>query len=70
VVNQKKQRVGHPPRHITGNHLERDAEGCVSAPDAPGLGITIDTEAAHRYLVDVEIKVQGKLLFASSNQMI
>jgi L-alanine-DL-glutamate epimerase-like enolase superfamily enzyme len=57
-------------RHITGNHLERDAEGYISAPDAPGLGITIDTEAAHRYLVDVEIKVKGKLLFASSNQMI
>jgi L-alanine-DL-glutamate epimerase-like enolase superfamily enzyme len=57
-------------RDITSNHLERDDEGYVLAPDAPGLGIDIDTTAACRYLVDVEIKVKGNVLFASSDQMI
>ncbi|MCU1269183.1 MAG: mandelate racemase [Acidobacteriaceae bacterium] len=56
-------------RDLTFNHLERDDEGYVSAPDAPGLGIEIDTEAARCYLVDVEIKVKGRLLFASSDQI-
>lgn len=54
---------------LTANHLERDGDGMVSVPDAPGLGIRIDAAAAARYLVDVEIKVQGKTLFASSRDL-
>ncbi|MBO0910922.1 MAG: mandelate racemase/muconate lactonizing enzyme family protein [Acidobacteria bacterium] len=53
---------------LTANHLERDRDGYVKAPDAPGLGITIDSRNARRYLVDVEIQVKGKSLFASSDQ--
>ena len=53
---------------LTANHLERDDQGYVHAPDAPGLGIAIDVEAARRYLVDVEIKVRGTRLFSSSDQ--
>jgi L-alanine-DL-glutamate epimerase-like enolase superfamily enzyme len=53
-------------RELTANHLERD-EGYVHAPDTPGLGITIDTAAVRRYLVDVEIKVKGVRLFTSSD---
>ena len=48
---------------MTANHLERDASGQVSAPDAPGLGIEIDPAAIRKYLVDVEITVQGKTLY-------
>jgi L-alanine-DL-glutamate epimerase-like enolase superfamily enzyme len=55
-------------RDLTVNHLERDAMGLVSPPDAPGLGIEIDVAAARRYLVDVEIKVQGRTLFASTDR--
>ena len=55
-------------RELTKNHLERDRDGYVVVPDSPGLGIEINTEAARRYLVDVEIKVKGKVLFTSSNQ--
>ncbi len=51
--------------HITSNHVERD-EGYVTVPNAPGLGISIDTEAVRRYVVDVEIKAKGKVLFSSS----
>lgn len=53
-------------REITRNHLDRDKDGYVAAPDAPGLGIDIDTKAARQYLVDVELKVKGKVLFSSS----
>jgi L-alanine-DL-glutamate epimerase-like enolase superfamily enzyme len=56
-------------RELTRNHLERDKDGYVAVPDAPGLGIDIDTEAARQYLVDVEIRVKGKLLFSSSAQI-
>lgn len=55
-------------RDLTSNHLERDREGYVAVPESPGLGIEIDAEACRRYLVDVEIKVKGEVLFASSDQ--
>jgi L-alanine-DL-glutamate epimerase-like enolase superfamily enzyme len=51
---------------ITENHLARDANGNIKAPDAPGLGMTIDTEVLQKYLVPVEINVGGKLLYATS----
>ncbi len=50
---------------LTVNHLTRDAVGDVAAPDAPGLGIEVDVEAARRYLQDVEIKVNGRVLYAT-----
>jgi L-alanine-DL-glutamate epimerase-like enolase superfamily enzyme len=56
-------------RELTSNHLERDSQGYVAVPESPGLGIDINTEAARRYLVDVEIKVKGSFLFASSYRL-
>lgn len=50
---------------ITANHLHRDANGEVAAPDAPGLGIGVDEEAVGRYLRTVEIRVDGETLFES-----
>ncbi len=32
-------------------------------PERPGLGMTIDIEAARRYLVPVEIRVGGELVY-------
>lgn len=55
-------------REFTANHLERGADGSIAAPEAPGLGIAIDSESARKYLVDVEIKAKGKTLFVSSDQ--
>lgn len=37
-----------------------DKNGFIHVPDAPGLGIEVDTEACKKYLVDVEIKVNGR----------
>lgn len=50
---------------ITKNHLRRDKDGYVNAPDSPGLGIEIDPEAFQRYAVSVEIKVRNQVLFSS-----
>ncbi|RPH40514.1 MAG: mandelate racemase/muconate lactonizing enzyme family protein, partial [Burkholderiales bacterium] len=48
---------------LSANRLERDRDGTIAAPDAPGLGIAIDAQAVKRYLVDVEIRVKGELLY-------
>jgi L-alanine-DL-glutamate epimerase-like enolase superfamily enzyme len=40
-----------------------DANGQVQVPDAPGLGVAIDPEGIRRYLLDVEIKVGGEVLY-------
>jgi L-alanine-DL-glutamate epimerase-like enolase superfamily enzyme len=48
---------------FTTERLEPDAEGRIHVPDRPGLGIEPDTGVLRRYLVDVEIKVHGKVLF-------
>lgn len=52
-------------REFTANVLERDANGEIAAPDAPGLGIEIDLAAVRKYLVDVEIKVSSRTLYAT-----
>ncbi|MEZ4562858.1 MAG: enolase C-terminal domain-like protein [Thermomicrobiales bacterium] len=48
---------------MTQDHILPDANGQVNVPDAPGLGLTPDLEAARPYLLDVEIAVGGKVLY-------
>jgi L-alanine-DL-glutamate epimerase-like enolase superfamily enzyme len=50
-------------QEITHEQIARDADGFVRPPDAPGLGMTPNLEAAKRYLLDVEISVGGKTLY-------
>jgi L-alanine-DL-glutamate epimerase-like enolase superfamily enzyme len=50
---------------MTANHLLPDSAGKVHAPDAPGLGITIDAFAVRRYQLDVELRVAGRSLYQS-----
>lgn len=45
--------------------LARAADGTLSAPDAPGLGVEVDLAAARDYLLDVEIRVGGRTLYAT-----
>lgn len=47
----------------TKDHLVADAAGQIWLPDRPGLGIRVDVEAAHRYLVETEITVGGRILY-------
>jgi len=48
---------------ITAERLERDAEGLIHLPDAPGLGMTVTPENFRPYLRDVEIRVDGQVLY-------
>jgi len=50
---------------ITKNHLQRDANGSIQAPDAPGLGIIINLEALQKYLIPIEIKAGNKMLYTT-----
>ncbi len=52
---------------LTKEHLLPDANGQIHVPEAPGLGITPDLQAASKYLVDVEIKVNGNVLYRTPN---
>ena len=52
---------------FTTTRLEPDAEGRIHVPDRPGLGIEPDTKALQKYLVDVEIKVGGQVLFRTAS---
>lgn len=49
---------------LTRNHIVPDANGQIHVPDAPGLGIEVNPEALTRYKVDVEIRVNGRTVFA------
>lgn len=51
---------------ITANHFARDVNGQIAAPDAPGLGMTVDLAAVQPYLRSVELVVDGETIFASA----
>lgn len=55
---------------LTSNRLQRDKDGYVNAPDAPGLGIEINAVAIRQYSVEVEIKAKDTVLFDSNKQKI
>lgn len=48
---------------ITTNKILPDANGKISLPDAPGLGVDVRIEALKKYVVDTEIRVGGALLY-------
>lgn len=49
--------------NLIRDRIARDADGMVWAPDAPGLGVEPDLDTIRRFLVDVEIKVSGEVLY-------
>lgn len=50
-------------REITTSHIKPDDEGYIHIPEAAGLGVTVDTQAIRKYLVDVEIKVNQQSIY-------
>jgi L-alanine-DL-glutamate epimerase-like enolase superfamily enzyme len=50
---------------FTRTPLVPDGNGMVLVPDAPGLGVQPDTSALQKYLVEVEIRVDGREVFRS-----
>lgn len=49
--------------NLTTNHLQRDVNGMVRAPESPGLGVDIHLPSLAPYLVDTEIVVNGEVLY-------
>lgn len=50
-------------RDITKSKIQPDRNGYLHVPDKPGLGIDVDTRAIKNYLVNVEIKVNNKIIY-------
>jgi L-alanine-DL-glutamate epimerase-like enolase superfamily enzyme len=48
---------------LTREHLLPNAQGEIEVPAGTGLGITPDTVALQKYLVDTEIRVGNRLLY-------
>jgi L-alanine-DL-glutamate epimerase-like enolase superfamily enzyme len=50
---------------ITTTSFERDAAGCIRAPEAPGLGFEVDLDRVAPYLHEVEILLDGERLYGA-----
>lgn len=50
---------------MTKNHIVPDQNGLLHVPDVPGLGIDPDLNGIAPYLVDVEIRVRGELIYTT-----
>jgi L-alanine-DL-glutamate epimerase-like enolase superfamily enzyme len=48
---------------LTSKHLTPDGNGQIRLPDGPGLGIVPNEDAIRKYLVDAEIRVNGRVLY-------
>jgi L-alanine-DL-glutamate epimerase-like enolase superfamily enzyme len=48
---------------IAVERIERSADGMIRVPEKPGFGMTVDPSRFKPYLVDVEIKVAGQVLY-------
>jgi len=48
---------------LTTNQIERDKDGFIHVPDAPGLGMTVNVAGLKNYLVDAEIRIRGQVLY-------
>ncbi|PWU09827.1 MAG: mandelate racemase [Verrucomicrobia bacterium] len=56
-------------RDFTATKLQANADGQVRVPDQPGLGLEPDWPALKQYLVEVEIKVAGQVIFSSAHDL-
>ena len=52
---------------LTSDKLMCDDDKIVRIPEAPGLGIEPNLDAIRKYLVDVEIRVDGKAVYQTPN---
>jgi L-alanine-DL-glutamate epimerase-like enolase superfamily enzyme len=48
---------------LTTNHIERDRDGFIHVPDAPGLGMAVNVARLKDYLVDAEIRFRGQVIY-------
>lgn len=52
-------------QEISVEKIIPDINGYIEVPERVGLGITVDVDALKKYLVDVEIKVNGKVSYCT-----
>ncbi|MFI5153082.1 MAG: mandelate racemase/muconate lactonizing enzyme family protein, partial [Chitinophagales bacterium] len=50
---------------ISRTKIKPDQNGYLNLPDEPGLGISVDTAGLKKYLVELEIKIKGKLIYST-----
>lgn len=50
-------------RNLTTEHIEMSADGLIRLPDAPGLGLRPDCATIAQYVRQVEIEVDGQVLY-------
>jgi L-alanine-DL-glutamate epimerase-like enolase superfamily enzyme len=50
---------------LTLPRIEPDSHGCIRLPEGAGLGVEPDAKALQKYVVPVEIKVNGRMIFES-----
>ena len=48
---------------LTQEHLEPDSDGFINLPERPGLGMDLNLNKIKKYLVDVEIIIEGKVIY-------
>lgn len=51
---------------LAAGTCDRDANGLVSVPDAPGLGVRINLDCVRKYAAPVRIDVSGRTIFSST----
>ena len=52
--------AGSPLSNNVASHVERDADGFVSAPETPGLGVKVNLDVVKEYLAPVSMNVAGE----------
>lgn len=50
-------------QEISRDKIIPDGEGYIHVPERPGLGIKVDTASLKKFLVEVEIKINGKTIY-------
>lgn len=48
---------------ITKDKILPDENGQIVIPEKPGLGLTVDTDGLQEYVLDIEIKEKGRVLY-------
>lgn len=52
-------------RDLTRTSIEPDADGRITLPSGPGLGVEINRDTVARYAQQVKIEINGKVLYES-----
>jgi L-alanine-DL-glutamate epimerase-like enolase superfamily enzyme len=50
---------------LTEKRIERDSNGEIRVPDAPGLGVEVNLKTVRKFLVETEIRVRGKVIYST-----